>query len=189
MTKNKNTIITPDGLLFIPNSLNIEEQSNLLNKLSDLDYQYAVFRGHQLKRTTCQFGYKYLLKGKGKKLEPTQAIPAFLEAIAQKALQYCPAGNEFNQCIVTRYPSSAGIGWHIDNLIFGDNIAGFSLGGTGRLQFQLPKAEDRDSPPFEVEVSSGSLYIMSRASRYDFQHRLMPVKSERYSIVFRYLTV
>lgn len=180
----KLTTIPPDGFSLILNVLNIEEQTDLHREISALEYQEASFRGKRLKRTTVQFGYAYILKGK--KLATAEPMPLFLLAIAQKALTHCPPGTKFNQCIITRYPNNAGIGWHIDAPRFGDLVVGLSLGGSGRFQFR-PKRTNL--VPFETELSSGSMYLIDRSSRWDYEHRLMPVKEERYSIGFRFVTI
>lgn len=184
MTKILPTTTAPDGFSLISNFLTIEEQTDLLHEISALEYHEAIFRGKRLKRTTSQFGYAYVFKGK--QLATAEPMPQFLLAVAQKALTHCPPGTEFNQCFITRYPTSAGIGWHIDSPCFGDLVVGLSLGGSGRFQFR-PKRTNLVS--FETELISGSMYLIDRSSRWDYEHRLMPVKDERYSIGFRHVAI
>ncbi len=71
------------------------------------------------------FGYAY--RATGRRLLQTEALPAFLSAVIDLFLPYCLPGTEFIQCLVTRYPPGAGIGWHVDAPQFGDCIAGVSL--------------------------------------------------------------
>src|SRR5438105_1768501 len=111
-------MIAPDGFLFVPDFLSPTEQSELLPKLAALTYEHDTFRGQRLKRGYAQFGYAYV--STGRKLKPVAELPPFLSAVAAKALLYCPSGTTFEQCIVTRYPQEAGIGWHPDAPIFGD---------------------------------------------------------------------
>jgi alkylated DNA repair dioxygenase AlkB len=127
-----------------------------------------------------QFGYAYV--STGRKVEAAPELPEFLTAVAAKALTYCPAGTTFNQCIVSRYPVGAGIGFHSDADVFGDCIVGVSPGGRGRFQFQC---KDIDEVMFEVELLPGSMYMMHGPSRWDHTHRVVPVRAERYSLTFR----
>src|SRR5262245_21951255 len=108
----------PEGLLFIPDFLPSEEQVRLLDELKRLDYAHDRFRGQQLKRGYAQFGYSYV--STGRKLEIASPMPAWLQVIIDKAAQHCPGEAEFNQCIVTHYPSGSGIGWHTDAPRFGE---------------------------------------------------------------------
>jgi alkylated DNA repair dioxygenase AlkB len=175
-------MIAPDGFLFVPDFLSPTEQSELLHKLAALTYEHDTFRGQRLKRGYAQFGYAYV--STGRKLKPVAELPPFLSAVAAKALPYCPAGTTFEQCIVTRYPQGAGIGWHPDAPIFGDCIVGVSLGGRGRFQFRPKDSEDVS---FEVEASSGSMYLMRGPARWEYEHQVVPVRTERYSLTFRHV--
>jgi alkylated DNA repair dioxygenase AlkB len=145
-----------------------------------LDYQHDFFRGQRLKRGYAQLGYAYL--STGRKAEVAAELPEFLTAVSAKALGCCPAGTTFNQCIVSRYPVCAGIGWHSDAGVFGDCIVGVSLGGLGRFQFQC---KDSDDVMFEVELLPGSMYMVYGPSRWDHKHRVVPVRAERYSLTSR----
>jgi alkylated DNA repair dioxygenase AlkB len=175
-------MIAPDGFLFVPDFLALVEQSELLHELAALIYEHDTFRGQQLKRGYAQFGYAYI--STGRKLKAVAELPPFLSAVAAKALLYCPAGTTFGQCIVTRYPQGAGIGWHTDAPKFGDCIVGVSLGGQGRIQFRPKGSKDVS---FEVEVSSGSMYLMRGPARWEYEHQVVPVRTERYSLTFRHV--
>ncbi len=170
----------PEGFLFVPDFLSAEEQSNLLRELVALDFEHDTFRGQRLKRGYAQFGYAY--GSTGRTLKPVAAMPSFLVAVADRALPHCLEGTAFNQCIVTLYPAGAGIGWHTDAPRFGETIGGVSLGGEGRLQF---RANGSDKVSFEVVASSGSRYLMRGPARWDYQHQVLPVRQERYSLTFR----
>lgn len=112
-------------------------------------------------------------------------MPQFILNVAQKALPHGPSDMEFNQCIVTRYPAGAGIGWHVDAPKFGEHVVGFSLGGAARFQFR-PKGSKVVS--FEAELTPGSMYRLSGSCRWYFEHRVKEVSMERYSVMFRHVT-
>lgn len=173
----------PKGFCYVPDFLDAEEQRALHGHLDALGYEHDVFRGQRLKRRYAQFGYAYV--STGRKLEPAAPMPDFLAALTTKALPHCPPGTQFNQCIVTHYPKGAGIGWHTDAPRFGDCIMGVSLGGLARLQFR-PNGTEPIS--FEVLAGPGSLYVMTGSARWLHQHKVTPVKSERYSLTFRHVT-
>lgn len=174
--------VEPGGFLYIPDFLSLDEQAALLHDLRSLMYKHDVFRGQQLKRGYAQFGYSYV--STGRKLEVAPMIPAFLQTLIKKARPYYPTDIMFTQCIVTHYPSRAGIGWHTDAPQFGEYIIGISLAGVARLQFR-PKGFKEVT--YEVKVSPGSLYLMHGLVRWNYQHQVVPVKAERYSLTFRYI--
>src|ERR1043166_5785969 len=102
----------PAGLCFVLDFLSQREQEDLLDNLEALTFEHDIFRGQRLKRSYAQFGYSYV--SSGRRLIATEALPPFLRAIADRAQPLCPQPTNFNQCIVTRYPAGAGIGWHTD---------------------------------------------------------------------------
>jgi len=171
---------TPPGFAYLPHFLDESEQIELLQRLTKLDYQHDLFRGQRLKRGYAQFGYAYV--STGRKLDQAEALPPFLLALVERAAPHCPAGTTFNQCIVTRYPDGAGIGWHTDAPRFGECIMAVSLGATARLQFRPNGGKESTC---EVQAAPGSLYIMQGPARWDHQHQVVAVKAERYSLTFR----
>jgi DNA oxidative demethylase len=174
----------PEGFLFVADFLSAAEQSELLRELVALAFEHDIFRGQRLKRGYAQFGYAYV--STGRKLEQVAAMPDFLSAVAAKVLPRCPVGTAFNQCIVTRYPLGAGIGWHTDAPKFGECVVGVSLGGRGRFQLRPNGSQDVS---FEVEVLPGSMYLMRGPARWDYQHQVVPVRTERYSLTFRHVAL
>jgi len=97
----------------------------------------------------------------------------------------CSPGTAFNQCIVTKYPSDAGIGWHTDASSFHDCIAGVSLGGDAQFLF---RGDAGTATSDQVLVTAGSLYVMTCSARREYQHGVKPVTNTRYSLTFRCVT-
>jgi alkylated DNA repair dioxygenase AlkB len=170
----------PEGLTYVQDFLSDSEQETLLRELRPLTYTHDKFRCKIMKRGWAQFGYAYV--STGRKLTPAPPIPPYLQEVIDKAAPYYPNGIEFAQCIVTLYPEGAGIGWHKDAPRFGDWILGVSLAAEARLRFR-PKGATH--PSFAVTASPGSLYVMEGAARWQYEHQIMPVKAERYSLTFR----
>ena len=190
--------IEPEGFLYIPNFLSLNDQASLLHELQALNYEHDVFRGRKLKRGYAQFGYSY--ETTSRRLTVAPPIPPFLQAAIRRATFFVPELREsiiqkpttsyyptdilFTQCIVTHYPPGAGIGWHTDAPLFGGSVIGVSLAGEARLQFRPNSYKE---VTYEVKVSPGSLYLLQGVVRWNYQHQLVPVKAERYSITFRYV--
>ena len=104
--------MTIPGFTYVANFLTPQEQERLLSAVQGLQFQHDRFRGQQLKRSYAQFGCAYT--STGRKLQSAPAFPPFLTDLIAKVTSHAPAGAIFNQCIITHYPSGAGIGWHTD---------------------------------------------------------------------------
>jgi alkylated DNA repair dioxygenase AlkB len=172
----------PEGFFYKSDFLSFPQQLNVLKELRGLHYEPEMFRGQLMKREWAQFGHSY--KAAAHKVTPAPAMPAYLQTVLQNASVYYPDDLTFSQCIVTKYPKGAGIGYHADAAVFGEYILGVSLASAARLQFRPKKTQ---KATFEVTVAPGSLYVMHGSARYHYEHRIVPVKTERYSLTFRYL--
>jgi len=170
----------PVGFEFVGEFLNAEQQAELLRELANLNYHHDSFRGQKLKRSYAQFGFAYV--STGRKLAAVAPFPAFLRSVLNQALPLVPVETELNQCIVTHYPPGAGIGWHTDAPQFGEHILGVSLGGPGRFQLRPNGAKDVTD---EIVALPGSLYAMHGPARWDYQHQVVPVRANRFSLTFR----
>ncbi|MFZ1006400.1 MAG: alpha-ketoglutarate-dependent dioxygenase AlkB [Candidatus Sulfotelmatobacter sp.] len=140
----------PPGLSSIGEFLPSDEQSSLLKKIRELHFTHDRFRGRRLKRCYAQYGYAYV--STGKKQVPAAPFPVFLSYLTEKASPNTPAGTLFNQCIITHYPKTAGIGWHKDADLFPGCIIAVSLADTARLQFD----------PTELSVRRMSCSLLGR---------------------------
>src|ERR1017187_3312599 len=168
------------SLLFRPGFLAPEEMRRLFGNVQQLEYLHDTFRGQATKRASACFGRVYVAAGR--QLKPAAGFPDWLLALVERALPYCPADAHFEQCIISRYPPGAGIGWHMDAHYFGDSILGICVGGDGRLRFRPLGSR---SATAEVTTTSGSLYVMQEAARWEYEHDVVPVQDERYSLTFR----
>jgi alkylated DNA repair dioxygenase AlkB len=172
----------PDGCSYVPEFLTANEQQILLHELATLSFAHDSFRGQQLKRSYAQFGYAYA--STGRKVKPAAPFPHFLTALTEKTAPYTPEPALFNQCIITHYPKTAGIGWHTDADRFGECIIAVSLGGSARLQFR-PNGSTEVAA--ELILTPGSLYVMTGPARWEYEHQVKPVKTDRYSLTFRHV--
>lgn len=172
--------IAPEGFVYVSDFLSPPEQGVLLRELQGLDYEHDTFRGQRLKRSSAQFGYRYIATGR--KLDPAPSIPDSLVSLIKRALPYCPERTQFNQCLITHYPLGAGIGWHVDAPRFGECIMAISLGADARLQFRPPGSKNVS---YGLRVVPGSLSVMHGPARWEYQHQVIPAKAVRYSLTFR----
>jgi alkylated DNA repair dioxygenase AlkB len=133
-----------------------------------------------MRRATAMYGRSFVTQGR--KLTAAEPLPLPLLDVIKKAAPFCPADTLFDQCIVTKYPVGAGIGWHTDARCFGDCIVGISLGADSHLLF---RRRGESAVGLDLLATPGSLYVISGAARWLYQHRIRPVKATRYSLTFR----
>ncbi len=173
-------MLLPEGFTYFPNFLSSKMQHGLIQQLELLEFTHDRFRGRRLTRGYAQFGYRY--QSNSRKVSRVDPLPPFLEPLIWRIDPHCPDGTEFNQCLITFNPADAGIGWHTDAACFGDCIAGVSLGEQAKLEFR----NARESPAScQTVLHPGSLYMMTGAARWQFQHRVEPLPGSRYSLTFR----
>ena len=172
---------TPEEFRYVPEFLARSEHEVLLDRLRALHFDHDVFRGQRLKRGWAQFGYQYL--SIGRRLVEAPPLSPFLARLVETGSTLCPDHVEpFNQCIATHYPMGSGIGWHTDATRFGDVIMGISLGAPGRMQFRVGRSSRACC---EIVLAPGSLYAMHGPARWQYQHRVVSVTQDRWSLTFR----
>jgi alkylated DNA repair protein (DNA oxidative demethylase) len=167
------------GFRYVSDLFSRDEADTLLMQVSTLPYKHDRMRVTFKRGYAAQFGYAYV--SAGRKLTTAPPFPEFVIKLLEKA-GVCTGAAVFDQCIITQYPPGAGIGWHCDAPCFGDCIMAVSLGAPARLQFRKTGSKD---PSYELIVAPGSLYVMRGPTRWEFQHRVKPVKATRYSLTFR----
>ena len=126
---------------------------------------------------------------------PGRHCPTFLVPVRARFAEWAGIDAElFVEALVTEYPPGATIGWHRDAPMFGDVVAGLSLGAACRMKFRpyiSPSAvRDAERPrrtTHEIELAPRSGYVMAGAARRQFEHSIPAVTSPRYSITFRTL--
>jgi alkylated DNA repair dioxygenase AlkB len=91
----------------------------------------------------------------------------------------------FTHCIVNRYTDCQGIPPHIDLADYGPVVACFTLGGEREMTFSKENNGQK-----LLKTANRSLYVMTAASRTEWQHEMVPQKlcNTIYSITFRTLS-
>ena len=176
----------PEGLLYRPDVVTSEEGSELLGKFAELGTEPVVMHGVASRRQVLHFGVGYDFDSW--ETGPTQPIPGYLLELRAKAGEV--AGVEpssFREALVTWYPTGATIGWHRDASAFGPVVVGVSLGSDSVMRFQR-RAGGGERRVFEQPLAQRSAYVLTGAARWAWQHRLPPVRQERWSVTFRELS-
>jgi alkylated DNA repair dioxygenase AlkB len=170
----------PEGLVYKPELLTLDEERNVLAVLEELRFDPIVMHGVEARRTARHFGLDYDYESR----TPMEGepMPDWLLAVRDRVAELHPG--DYAEALVQRYPPGSTIGWHRDAPAFGD-VVGLSLLGTARLRFQRGKGEARRIWELVAEPRSG--YVLSGPARTSWQHSIPPTKELRYSITFRTL--
>jgi alkylated DNA repair protein (DNA oxidative demethylase) len=173
----------PEGLVYRPDVLSVDEEAELLAILDELRFDPIVIHGQAARRTARHYGLDYDYEARTP--TPGEPVPDWLLPVRARAAEL--AGHEPEELVeilVQRYPPGSTIGWHRDAPAFG-TVIGISLGGSSRLRFQRGKGENRRV--WEVLLEPRSGYVLSGEARRSWQHSIPPKKELRYSITFRTL--
>lgn len=176
--------MTPEGLVYVPDFLAGEEETELLAEIETYPFHNVVMRGQVARRTVIHFGWDYDYEGW--KIEPTTPPSALLRTLADRAAKIAEVAPEsLEQFLVARYPPGATIGWHRDAPMFGSPVLGISLGAPCTMKFRRKSGDGFEQAAQPLEPRS--LYAIGGAARTQWQHSIPPVKGLRYSISMRTL--
>jgi DNA oxidative demethylase len=174
----------PDGFVYEPELLSVDEERALLAVLEELRFDEIRMHGVVAKRTARHYGLDYDY-AKRKPVEDAEPIPDWLEAPRARAAQLAGVEpHELVEALVQRYPPDAQIGWHRDAPRF-EIVAGISLGAPARLRFRRGPAGARETA--EVELAPRSGYVLAGEARWQWEHHVPPAGALRYSLTFRTL--
>lgn len=174
----------PDGLVFIPDFLSEKEEQKLLSFIQHLSFNEFKLFDNPAKRTVKSFGYNYSFETRELTVgDPFPKELIDLSNLCAQVLDVPPY--EIFQCLVSKYPPQATIGWHTDVLAFGSKVIGISLASPCVMRFQRKENDKRKV--FEIQLPPRSLYLLSKEARYKWQHSIPPTPALRYSITFRTL--
>jgi alkylated DNA repair dioxygenase AlkB len=183
---NEEETLAPRGLVYVPDFIAPEIATRLEAELT-ADKRWAPVSADSVNaRCVIQYGYRYDYSGRGQ-LAAGDPIP---EAYARLVTSLATT-RPFDQLIINRYLPGQGIGPHIDHAtLFGPVVACITLGSGCEIIFT------RGESVVRRYIAPCSLYMMTADSRYLWQHRIAPVKSDiiagqriprgiRYSLTFR----
>ena len=172
----------PEGFRYEPNFLTQAEHAELLRIFQTLPFAPFDFHGYIAKRRIVEYGWEYDFGTR--KATTAQPLPDYLLPLRKRAAGTAGiAPQELVEAVVTEYPPGAPIGWHRDVPQF-ETVIGISLASACRMRFKPYKAEGK---VVSVILEPRSLYVMSGAARWKFQHSIPALEQLRYSITFRTL--
>jgi alkylated DNA repair protein (DNA oxidative demethylase) len=176
--------IVPNGFEYRDDWITVEEEQDLLRHIETLSFSEVRMHGVTAKRKVVHFGWDYGYDSWT--ISPTEPIPQWLMPLRLRASGVIGVPTEaVQEVLITCYEPGAGIGWHRDAPMFGPKVLGVSLVGTCRMRFQRTVGGKRQTA--EAVLSPRSLYVLTGAARFTWQHAIPPGKEWRYSITFRTL--
>lgn len=183
----------PEGFEYREDFISRAEECRLLDVIQRLQFSQVVMRGAVAKRRTAHFGWTYGYYSR--RSQPGPPLPPFLLPVRASLAEWAGIDARlFVEALVTEYPPDATIGWHRDAPVFGDLVAGLSLGSMCRIRFRpyfSPSDVRAGNPPrrttHEIGLAPRSGYLIGGAARREFEHSIPAVVSTRYSITFRTL--
>jgi alkylated DNA repair dioxygenase AlkB len=171
----------PEGLTFAESFVSPTEEQGLLAFFETLEFETITMRGRAARRTVRHYGMQYEYRKRD--VQPGEPIPAEILFVRDRCAALMGRDpSDLVQLLVQRYPAGAGIGWHKDAPIFGDEIAGVSLLGRSRLQLR-----DATGVVTTVDLPPRSAYVMAGRARWDYEHTIPATRELRYSLTFRTL--
>ncbi len=173
----------PDGFRYQPELITATDEASLLARIRELPFREFEFQGYTGKRRVVSFGWRYDFNERF--LDKAAEMPEFLLGLRQAAARFAGMDPEALQhALVTEYGAGAGIGWHRDKGVFGE-VIGISLltPCTFRLRRKVGDAWERVS----LTADPRSAYLLSGASRTEWEHSIPAVDALRYSVTFRNL--
>jgi DNA oxidative demethylase len=173
----------PEGIVYRPELLTVDEEAELLGVLGTLRFDPIVLHGRSAKRTGRHYGLDYDYESRTPR--PGEPVPDWLLPARARAAELSGhEPDELAEILVQDYPPWATIGWHRDAPAF-DTVVGISLGAAARMRFQRGKREQRRVWEIALEPRSG--YVLSGDARRSWEHSIPAVNERRYSITFRTL--
>lgn len=174
----------PAGFRYVADFVDAREEAALVEAVRGLELGDVVMRGQTARRRVAHFGWRYGYESFA--VTPGPPIPAALLPLrARTAALIGVDETALAEVLVTAYPPGAGIGWHRDAPAF-ETVVGISLLSACRMRFQQGAGEARETRAVVIEPRSA--YVLAGAARWQWQHTIPPVKTERCSVTFRTLS-
>jgi len=176
--------VAPEGLVYRPDVLTVEEERALLAQFDQLEFQEIVMKGVVARRTALRYGrgYDYDRRVATEDADP---IPDWLLPARERAAELAGLSTEaLEQALVQRYPEGAPIGWHRDSPSY-EHVVGLSLLSSARMRLRRGAGDERVT--WEVTLDPRSGYVLAGEARWRWEHHVPPAKSLRYSVTFRSL--
>jgi alkylated DNA repair dioxygenase AlkB len=179
----EDTASMPEGFRYQPDFIDPQTEADLVQHLRMLELKPFEFHGHLGNRRAVSFGLRYNYDQR--EIQSAPQIPTFLDDLRAKAAAFANrSAHEMKQVGINEYRPGAGIGWHRDKSEFGD-VIGVSLLMSAKMR--LRKQDGQKWERRLLVLQPRSIYLLSGASRREWEQNIPPVEKLRYSIMFRTL--
>ena len=173
----------PHGWRYEESFLSAEQEARLLAEIEQLPFHSAPYKEWTAKRRIVSYGGRYDF-GRND-LAEAPPIPDFLRPLRERVAAWCALAPErLTHATVTEYQPGTQLGWHRDVPEFED-VAGVSLAGYARMRFRPYPPGKGQRSVFSLELAPRSVYLITGAVRWGWQHAISPTRELRYSITFR----
>lgn len=173
-----------DGLRYQSDFVSVDEEAGLIEIIGSLPLHAAQYKEYAARRRVVSFGGSFDYDENV--LRPGAPLDVRLVPLRDRVAAWLGVACEsLVHALVAEYTPGTPLGWHRDVPDF-ETIAGVSLGSAAVLRFR-PYSPTRPSARevLQLDVSPRSIYKMTGAARWDWQHCVPPVKELRWSITFR----
>jgi alkylated DNA repair dioxygenase AlkB len=175
--------VWPEGFRYQADVVPPDQEASLLQQVRELPLKEFEFQGFIGKRRTVSYGWHYDFNERV--LRQADDLPPFLLTLRETAAGFAGmAPDRLQQVLVTEYAPGASIGWHRDKAVFGE-VIGISLLSSCRFRFRRKTGSTWERVSLTAEPRSA--YLLSGASRTEWEHSIPAVEDLRFSITFRNL--
>jgi alkylated DNA repair dioxygenase AlkB len=173
----------PEGFRYQADVVPLDEERDLVERIRALPLKEFEFHGYTGKRRVMSFGWHYDFNES--RLHQAEEMPAFLHKLRERAAGFAGlSAGDLPHALVTEYSPGAAIGWHRDKGVF-DQVVGISL--VSPCNFRFRRKSGTSWERYSLTVEPRSAYLLSEASRTQWEHSIPGVDMLRYSITFRSL--
>lgn len=160
------------GLTYIPDYINLDEQNLLLSIIDQQEWSTKSQRRVQ------HYGYRYdYQSGLLASSSYLGTLPNWLQNIAKRLEGDRLTATAPDQVIINEYEPGQGISNHIDCIpCFGMTIISLSLASPCLMNFTHADS----SKKLPILLLPGSLIVMQKAARYEWQHGIAARKKDNY---------
>ena len=175
--------LLPHGWRYEESFLTADEEAGLLAEIARLPFHSAPYKEWTAKRRIVSYGGRYDF-GRNE-LADAPPVPEFLQPLRARVGSWCTLAPEgLTHATVTEYQPGTQLGWHRDVPDF-EEVAGVSLLGYARMRFRPYPPGKGQRSAFSLDLAPRSIYVMTGAVRWGWQHAISPTRELRYSITFR----
>lgn len=176
----------PDGFRYAEDFLSAADEAGLLAHIERLPFANALYKEWTANRRVVCYGGRYDFSRN--ELEPAAPVPPFLDDLRAGAAAFAGLqAAELTHALIAEYRAGTQLGWHRDVPEF-EHVVGISLLGPARMRLRrYPHAPRSGERALKIDLAPRSIYSLSGAARWGWQHAISPTPSLRYSITFRTL--